>query len=233
MLHKTSEIIKELKSCVCCGGENLEFVIDLNNQPLANSYVKEIGEAEMFFPLRLNFCKDCTHLQLSHAVHPDYLFKNYLYVSGTSKTLRDYFDWFAEFVDNDNKNQTKNVLDIACNDGSQLNSFKKLGYNTFGIDPAENLHQISSKEHNVICDYLTEENVKSFGVKFDAIVAQNVFAHNDYPEQFLLACKEVLSDTGYMYIQTSQANMVANSEFDTVYHEHISFFSAKSFICHD
>jgi 2-polyprenyl-3-methyl-5-hydroxy-6-metoxy-1,4-benzoquinol methylase len=229
MLYKTSEIIKELKNCVCCGGENLEFVIDLNKQPLANSYVKEIGEVETFFPLRLNFCKDCTHLQLSHAVHPDYLFKNYLYVSGTSKTLRDYFDWFAEFVDKDNKNQTKNVLDIACNDGSQLNSFKKLGYNTFGVDPAENLYEISSKEHNVICDYLSEENVKSFGVKFDAIVAQNVFAHNDYPEQFLLACKEVLSDTGYMYIQTSQANMVANNEFDTIYHEHISFFSPKSF----
>jgi 2-polyprenyl-3-methyl-5-hydroxy-6-metoxy-1,4-benzoquinol methylase len=229
MIFKTSEVIKPLETCVCCGGKNLEFVIDLTNQPLANSYLKDQTESELSFPLQLNYCKDCTHLQLSHVVHPDYLFKNYLYVSGTSKTLREYFDWFAEFVSNAiTIPETNNILDIACNDGSQLNSFKKLGYNTYGIDPAENLFELSSKEHTVICDYLTKENVKSFGVKFDAIVAQNVFAHNDYPEQFLLACKEVLSDKGYMFIQTSQANMVMNNEFDTIYHEHISFFSAKS-----
>ena len=113
--------VKQLTECLACGGKHLDLVLDLNEQPLANSYLKAIGEKEDIFPLKLNICKDCTHLQLSHAVNPDLLFKNYLYVSGTTKTLRDYFDWFAEFALSFWNKSAKTVLDIACNDGTQLN----------------------------------------------------------------------------------------------------------------
>ena len=168
---------------------------------------------------------DCTHIQLTHVVDPDKLFKHYLYVSGTTQTLKDYFDWFVDLTSNYTKG--KNVLDIACNDGTQLDSYKAKGYNTYGIDPAENLYPISSVNHNIICDYfITSEQFKT---KFDIITAQNVFAHNAYPRDFLVACKESLSDNGCIFIQTSQADMVKNNQFDTIYHEHISFFSVKSF----
>ena len=80
---------KELNECLCCGSERLKLVLDLNEQPLANSFKKTAEEDELTFPLCLNICEACTHLQLSHAVNPDLLFKNYLYVSGTSQTLRD------------------------------------------------------------------------------------------------------------------------------------------------
>ena len=76
----------------------------------------------------------------------------------------------------------KNVLDIACNDGSQLNSFKKKKFNTYGIDPATNLYPLSSKNHLVKCDYLNQESISSFNIDFDIIIAQNVFAHNTYPQ---------------------------------------------------
>ena len=114
---------KELKECLCCGSERLKLVLDLNEQPLANSFKKTAEEDEPTFPLCLNICEDCTHLQLSHAVNPDLLFKNYLYVSGTSQTLRDYFDWFAKRTLEYFETTPQTVLDIACNDGSQLNSF--------------------------------------------------------------------------------------------------------------
>ena len=117
---------KQLNECLCCGGEQIKLVLDLNEQPLANSFKKTAEEAEPTFPLRLNICEACTHLQLSHAVNPDLLFKNYLYVSGTSQTLRDYFDWFAKETLNYFSEPPKTVLDIACNDGSQLNSFKNI-----------------------------------------------------------------------------------------------------------
>ena len=225
------KVCTELKVCVCCGSSNLETVLDLNDQPLANSYVEDLYSEELIFPLRLNFCLNCTHLQLSHVVNPDYIFKNYLYVSGTSKTLLEYFDWFVDFTENYvSTSIVKRVLDIANNDGSLLNSYKNKGYITYGIDPAENLYEISSKNHNIICDYLTKDNISSFGVKFDIITAQNVFAHNSYPEDFLLACKTVLSDSGCIFIQTSQACMIQNNEYDTIYHEHLSFFNSKSFI---
>ena len=222
------ENAKELNECLCCGSKNLSMTLDLGVQPMANSFLTSTDEEELTFPLRLNLCRDCFHLQLSHAVNPDLLFKNYLYVSGTSQTLRDYFDWFAnhtlEFFDE----KPKSVLDIACNDGSQLNSYKKLGLKTYGIDPATNLHELSSKEHEVICDYFKQEHVAHYMNRVDIITAQNVFAHNDYPLDFLKQCKAIMHDKSVLFIQTSQADMVKNNEFDTIYHEHLSFFCANS-----
>jgi SAM-dependent methyltransferase len=218
---------KKIEKCLCCDSSNLKFVLDLNEQPLANSYLKDKNESEDVFPLGTNYCIDCTHIQLTHAVDPDLLFKNYLYVSGTTKTLKDYFDWFVFFTNQYTKG--KNVLDIACNDGSQLDAYKKHDYKTYGIDPAENLYPLSSKNHTIVCDYLTDESLNKLNTKFDIIIAQNVFAHNTYPKEFLEKCKSALNDNGCVFIQTSQADMVQNNQFDTIYHEHISFFSVKSF----
>lgn len=219
---------KELKECLCCGSKNLSMTLDLGQQPMANSFLTREDEPELTFPLVLNLCRDCYHLQLSHAVNPDLLFKNYLYVSGTSQTLRDYFDWFANETLNYFSAKPKSVLDIACNDGSQLNSFKALGLKTYGVDPATNLHATSSKEHEVICDYFKQEHVAHYMNRVDIITAQNVFAHNDYPLDFLKQCRAIMHDTSVLFIQTSQADMVRNNEFDTIYHEHLSFFCANS-----
>ena len=153
----TMQDAKQLTECLCCGSERLKLVLDLKEQPMANSFKASPEDSELFFPLKLNICEDCTHLQLSHAVNPDLLFKNYLYVSGTSKTLKDYFDWFAGYSAEFFAEPPKAVLDIACNDGTQLNSWKALGLKTYGIDPAENLHPISSAEHEVVCDYFTDK----------------------------------------------------------------------------
>ena len=223
------EDAKELNECLCCGSEQLIETLHLGEQPMANSFLKSEDEPELRFPLVLNRCQDCYHLQLSHAVNPDLLFKNYLYVSGTSQTLKDYFDWFAGYSFEHFADAPKAVLDIACNDGTQLNSWKKLGLKTYGIDPAENLHPISSVEHEVICDYFTDKYTYHYKNKnLDIINAQNVFAHNSYPLEFLLQCKEIMHDNTVLFIQTSQADMIKNNEFDTIYHEHLSFFNANS-----
>jgi 2-polyprenyl-3-methyl-5-hydroxy-6-metoxy-1,4-benzoquinol methylase len=220
---------KELTECLCCGSKQLELTLDLGVQPMANSFINTEDEAELTFPLVLNRCTECSHLQLSHAVNPDLLFRNYLYVSGTSQTLRDYFDWFANYSLEFFTEKPKSVLDIACNDGTQLDSFKKVGLTTYGVDPATNLHPISSKNHEVILDYFTAEHVAGLKAKhIDIINAQNVFAHNSYPLDFLLQCKEIMHDSSVLFIQTSQADMVKNNEFDTIYHEHLSFFCANS-----
>jgi SAM-dependent methyltransferase len=220
---------EELKSCLCCNNNELDLVLDLGQQPLANSYHN--GENLEYYPLILNLCKECWHLQLGHVVNPDLMFKNYLYVSGTSNTGKEYFKWFSNFTLSQQPN-AKNVLDIASNDGTQLDYYKDLGLNTFGIDPAKNLSKIAeSKGHKIITDYFNQDTLVKFDdIKFDIIVAQNVFAHNGYPLDFLKSCKNLLSEDGRIYIQTSQSNMIINNEFDTIYHEHISFFSVMSMI---
>jgi len=216
---------KEKLNCICCNSVNLIQVLDLKDQPLANSY-HATDERLDKFPLKLNLCNNCYHLQLSHIVNPDLLFKNYLYVSGTTKTLLSYFDWFASYV-KEYSPDSETILEIACNDGSQLNSFKKLEYKTYGIDPAQNLHHISSKNHNVVCDYFDKKHFD--GREFDIVVGQNVFAHNENAKKFLDDCYELMHDQSYLFIQTSQAEMIKHNQFDTIYHEHISFFNINSF----
>ena len=164
----------EKTSCRVCSSKNLRQVLDLNDQPLANSYHK--GVKQQSFPLVLNLCEDCFHLQLSVVVDPNLMFKDYLYVSGTSKTLHDYFVEFAKICEKTRPNGTS-VLDIACNDGTQLDKFKERGWNTFGVDPAENLHSLSNKNHDVVCDYWSQNVAAKMSRVYDVLIAQNVFAH--------------------------------------------------------
>ena len=86
-----------LDKCVACGGSNLEQFLDLAKQPLANNYHDGTGGGESF-KLGLNLCTDCFHTQLPVSVNPKMMFDHYIYVTGTSQTLRDYCDWFAKYV---------------------------------------------------------------------------------------------------------------------------------------
>lgn len=227
MVRTVTDICTEANECIACGKSDLVQILDLGVQPLANSFKKTQTDKENFYPLRMNMCKNCSHLQLSHMVHPDELFKHYLYVSGTSKTQLEYFNWFSKMVSDKIQSNSGKVLDIGCNDGSQLDYFKSIGFQTHGIDPAVNLHSISSNKHDVVCDYFNEDHVV-FSEKFDAIICQNAFAHNYDQLQFLEKCKSILADDGLLFITISQALMIPNNEFDTIYHEHYSYYNVKS-----
>jgi len=218
------------KTCLACGSHNTTLSLDLGMQPLANSYLIHADDEEDTFPLGVYLCSDCFHLQLTTVVDPALIYKNYLYVSGTSKTLKDYSDWFASYVDECCRNmyRSRRVLDIGCNDGTQLDSFKSLGYDTWGVDPAENIYPTSSKNHTIVCDFFSDNVLPKLANQFDAITAQNVMAHNPNPLQFLLNCKELMNDNTKLFVQTSQANMVLNDEFDTIYHEHVNYFNINS-----
>jgi SAM-dependent methyltransferase len=217
----------ENKQCLACGSDELLPSLNLGMQPLANN-LTHIPNDQDRYPLAVNLCKSCYHLQLTHTVDPTIIYSNYLYVSGTSQTLKDYSEWFAGYVNETCNKVTNNVLDIGCNDGTQLNYFKKLEYKTFGIDPAQNIYPTSSQNHNIVCDYFGPHVVHSLDVPFDAITAQNVFAHNPNPIEFLETCKQLMSAHTKLYVQTSQADMVLNNEFDTIYHEHVNFFNINS-----
>jgi 2-polyprenyl-3-methyl-5-hydroxy-6-metoxy-1,4-benzoquinol methylase len=216
--------LTEIKECLACGHDHLIPVLDLNDQPLANSYKKTKDEIESSYPLKINRCNYCYHVQLSHAVNPDLIYKNYLYVSGTTKTYVEYMEWYADFCIETFGSNPRSVLDIGCNDGSQLNAFKSRGVLTYGVDPAENLYPISSENHNVKCGYFDS----SYQQSADIITIQNAFAHNPNPLEFLKNCKRNLEPKGLIFIQTSQSDMILNNEFDTIYHEHISFYNILS-----
>lgn len=219
-----------LKSdCRICFNKDLHTVLNLGEQPLANDYHTGGREIENIYPLSLMWCNKCTHLQLSHVIDKNVLYKHYQYVSGTSTTMYKYFEWIADKITLECKNKTsdKKILDIACNDGSQLNHFSAKGWDTYGVDPAENIN-CTNNQHTIFKDFFNFEFSTTLNEKFDVILAQNVVAHVDDVHDFIRGCKNIMKDDGTLYIQTSQCNMIKNNEFDTIYHEHHSFFSIQS-----
>lgn len=224
MLSNNFEYVP-IHQCLCCKKE-IRLFLDLGEQPLANNYHSK-DEICNTYPLKLMFCRNCYHCQLSHAVNPEILFKTYKYVSGTSQTGIYFFKNNAKIITNKTKKIGK-ILDIASNDGTQLDFFKELGWETYGVDPATNLCPIAEKKgHNIICDFWNKDVAKSLPI-MDVIIAQNVFAHTQYIDDFLQNCNLIMNDETSLFIQTSQKNMIVNSEFDTTYHEHISFFNTRS-----
>jgi SAM-dependent methyltransferase len=221
----------KIDNCLACGSSDLTFQLDLGIQALANNCIENLQVEESKFPLAVNRCNHCNHLQLTHAVNPALIYTHYLYVSGTSKTGRDHFEWFAKFAKEHMSYWPSTVLDIGCNDGTQLDYFKQMGLTTCGIDPAENLYETSSINHKIYCSFfdtdLTDTMVENDD-RFDIIVAQNSFAHNPDPVTYLKNIKRILRQGGKFFIQTSQADMIVNNEFDTIYHEHINFYNINS-----
>jgi len=213
--------------CLACDHAGLALALDLGAQTLANDYLPEASDAAIRYPLALTHCPTCGHGQLSHFVSPERLFGHYLYASGTSQTLLRYFDWFAQACRSVAPEGSR-VLDIASNDGSLLQTLKAAGFDVLGIDPARNLaHAAQERGLPTLCDFWPSDQIAP-NARFDLVVGQNVLAHTPTPHAFLQAVQRHLSPTGLCLIQTSQAQMLDNGEFDTIYHEHHSFFTPRS-----
>jgi len=218
---------KLLDHCVACDSTDLSLVLDLGGQQLANEYSLVKTDPDTF-PLALYLCSHCFHSQLSIAVNPTRLFRDYLYVSGTSETLYKYFEKLRDQIVLEHGANGK-LLDIGSNDGTFLSTFNETGWSTLGIDPAVNLiTESTGRGVRTVPAFFTEELAGLLAPDFNVVVAMNVFAHTANPLDVLLGIKKTLGKNGVAYIQTSQANMFENSEFDTIYHEHISFFSVRS-----
>ncbi len=183
--------MNHLTKCLCCDGA-LEPLIDFGDMPLVNTY-----DVLDKFPLAVNRCVSCCHLQLSEFVDPNILYRNYSYCSDTGRTARDYFAEFARTVLSYVPN-ARTVLDIASNDGSQLDAFKEHGLKTHGVEPCENLGEIAAKKgHWIVTQFF--ERIDFKGEKFDIITAQNVIAHTLTPLKFLEKCREIMHDNSRLF----------------------------------
>lgn len=219
---------KKVTECRCCGGEKLHRYLDLGQQPLANSYHK--GESLDLFPLEVDLCENCFHSQISIVVEPSLMFKHYLYVSGTTHTFRDHCKALAEDAVKRTVLICPRVLDIACNDGTLLGCFRDIGCKVQGVDPAENLREIT-KEKNIPVEvgYWSMGMSKQLGETYDIITGTNVFAHVDDSAAFLDECIEVMAEEAMIVLEFPYCDeMISHCEFDTIYHEHLSYFLVHS-----
>ena len=228
----------ERKKCVLCGSKKLKKVIDFNKTPLANSYVKSKNYKEKYYPLACVLCLNCKHLQIKHLIKPKILFENYMYLSGTSPVFVKHFKEFFKKIKKTiklNKSKDK-ILDIACNDGSFLNFFKKDNFkNVVGIEPAKNLRYLNSSKkidiNTIFFNYKNSFTLKKKYKEFKVITANNVFAHVPDLNDFALGVKNILSKDGLFIFEVSYLkDVIKKLTFDTIYHEHMSYHSLKPLI---
>ena len=221
--------------CRICKSKELELVLDLGIQPLANAFIKkeDLEKSENKFPLRLYLCKNCYLLQLLDIVDKELLFKEYLYLTGASIPIVNHFEKYASEIYEKFLKSVDNplIIEIGSNDGSLLKEFKKFGAEVLGIEPAENISKIANDigipTENAFFDY---ELAKKIAMKKKAsiIVANNVFGHVEDLKEFM-KCIKTLSDDGGIFVFEVPylINLIQKLEFDTVYHEHLSYFSLK------
>ena len=231
-----NENLRTNTSCRVCKGNNLQKVLSLGKTPPANAFLRkeDLSKPEQMFPLELYFCKDCSFAQLLDIVSPELLFKDYVYVSSTSPVFVSHFKELANHVcSRFNIPANSLVLDIGSNDGILLRPFKEKGCRVLGVDPAVKIAELATKSgiETVPAFFNVEVAKQIVASKGNAkiVTATSVFPHIDDLDTLVAAVKEVLSDDGMFIIEAYYvADMIQKNLFDTIYHEHLSYFSVKT-----
>lgn len=223
----------KIKSCRICGGSRLYKFLDLGSMPPPNGYLTkvELKQKEYHYPLDVCLCRDCFHVQLYHIVPSEIMFKNYLYIPSTSQTLLQNFASIAsELVEKYHPKKGSLVIDIGSNDGTLLSYFKAKEMEVLGIDPATNLVTVARlKGVETINDFFSEklarELVKKYG-KAKIITATNSFAHINDLNNYCQGLNILLDKDGVAFLEFPYLlDLLGKNEFDTIYHEHLSYFS--------
>jgi SAM-dependent methyltransferase len=224
--HKKNE-------CRICSSNNLELILDLGKQPPSNAFIKkeDLKKFEDKFPLRLYLCKKCYLLQLLDIVDKEILFHKYLYLTSASKPIVNHFKNYAFDVYEEFLKKSKNplIIEIGSNDGSLLKEFKKLGTNVLGIEPAKNIAKIASEAgittENTFLNYDIAKKI-SLEKKASIVIGNNVFGHVDDLKEFMKCIKILSKKKGIFIFEVPYlVDLIQKLEFDTVYHEHLSYFS--------
>ena len=221
------------KKCRICSSKNLTMILDLGEQPPANSFIdqSELNSSEHKFPLRLFWCEDCYLVQLLDIVNKEYLFKNYFYMTSASKPIVEHFQKYAQDISKEflQKDNSPFVVEIGSNDGSLLKEFKKLDVQILGIEPATNLSDLANKSNVITKNTFFSSDVSKEIVKTrnaSVVVANNVIAHIEDLQDLMYGIQILIGDDGVFIFEVPYLlDLIKNLEFDTIYHEHLSYFS--------
>jgi SAM-dependent methyltransferase len=225
----------EKKVCRLCGSARLTKVLSLTPTPPGNHFVPlaDRDKPQKSYPLALNFCEDCRHVQLTHCVNPVILYQtNYSYVSGTSPVFVAYLKAYADEIASEySLPKDALVIDIGSNDGTALGFFKAKGFRTLGVDPAVEVAAIATKKGiETITDFFDDElairNRDRYGGA-KLINSHNTCAHIDGLSSVIRGVEHWLDDDGLFVMEVGYLHdVVSNGWFDTIYHEHVDFHTA-------
>jgi SAM-dependent methyltransferase len=209
-------------------------VADLGSTPLANAFltVDQLNQSELTFPLRLVFCTNCTLVQITETVRPDILFANYLYASSYSDTMLRHAQAVCDKLCRERLlTKSSSVIEIASNDGYLLQFFVKRGIPVLGIEPAANIAAIAERRgvptRLAFFESSLAAKLAGEAVYADVVIGNNVLAHVSEINDFITGVKRILKPGAIARFEFPYlGDLIRNLEFDTIYHEHIFYFSA-------
>lgn len=216
--------------CRACSSTIISF-LSLGKMPLANSFLRGTQlSKEKKYDLSLSFCPSCCLVQLNKNVPPDKLFRNYIYFSSTSKKFLNHCRKTAIYLTKRLRlGSTSLVLEVASNDGAQLQYFKKLGVPVLGIDPARNIAAVANnKGIKTIAEFFNlrfAQKLKKARVQADLVFGANVLAHVPNIVDFVKGVQCILKPTGTAVFEFPYLAGLFENKFDTVYHEHVFYYS--------
>ncbi len=225
---------ERIAACRSCGGRALEPVLSLGRMPLANALLSavELDRPEARFPLELVFCGDCSLVQITETVSPERLFREYPYFSSFSDTLVAHARALAARLIGDGRLSSESlVVEVASNDGYLLRHYREAGIPVLGIEPARNIARVAQEEHGIptLCEFFgasLASRLVADGHRADVIHANNVLAHVPDLNGFVAGLDGLLEGDGVAVVEVPHVKeLVDRCEFDTIYHEHLCYFS--------
>jgi 2-polyprenyl-3-methyl-5-hydroxy-6-metoxy-1,4-benzoquinol methylase len=222
------------KNCRLCKSKNLKMFLDLGHHPPSDQFIKEnrINKKIEYYPLKVNNCMSCGFKQLNYVVDPKILYQeDYPYESSLTKDGNNHF---KEFANSCKKkfllNKIDIVVDVGSNVGNLLSHFKNIEIKTLGVDPAKNICQIANKRGiKTINSFFNQKICHKIKRKYGRskiITGSNVFAHIDDLDEFFKSVKILLKTDGVLIVEVPYfLNLIKNLEYDTIYHEHLSYIT--------
>ena len=209
------------KNCRLCNSKKLNNVFDLHATPPANAFRVSKTIKHRKYPLNINLCLNCKHLQLVNIIDPKILFTNYFYTSGVSQVYIKHLKQYANKIIAKYKLDPKKdkICDIGSNDGTFLKFFKEKKFNILGIEPSKNLSKLANKK-------LIPTKNEFFGTKFinkntkikdfKIITSNHVFAHIKDIRDFATAIKKILRKDGIFIFEVGYLVDVIQKNFKSL-----------------
>ncbi len=220
-------------ACRFCGADLEHSFADLGMSPFANANLEpaQLHQMERFYPLHAYVCGRCFLVQVEEFENPSEIFTEYAYLSSYSESwvahAKRYVEMIVERLRLDRQSQ---VVEIASNDGYLLQFFVGKGIPALGIEPAANIAAVAQrKEVPTLVKFFGTETAKGLvaeGMRADLIIGNNVLAHVPALNDFVEGLRVLLGPGGVVTMEFPHLlRLIEESQFDTIYHEHFSYFS--------
>ena len=218
-------------ACRFCGTPLSTSFADLGETPLANSYLRDPGQPDPRYPLHARVCDSCLLVQVEDVVPAEDIFSDYAYFSSFSTSWVAHAEAYTRMAsDRFGLNAGSSVIEVASNDGYLLQHFVKAGVPVLGIEPAANVAEAANaNDVNTMCAFFGLELARSLraeGTEADLLLGNNVLAHVPDLNDFVAGLAHLLARDGVLTMEFPHlARLIAEAQFDTIYHEHFSYFS--------